>query len=166
MTVLIALWIALLGPTASASEVDSYTGHPETLRDATPAVDAMMNRALATASRRANRRDRHKGVCDEDVLYRKLVRQFVGGPGGFIVASRVERRVRHDHAIDQVRTRLKDSIYHDYGVNKLPTMIGGGLASLLAFDDHLVGTDKLGHFVAVGWEYFVPEHRSQVELRS
>ena len=156
---LIAIWLAIGCPLAAASEVDSYTGHPETLANARPALDAIMNRRVALAARRANRRDRASGVCDEEVLYHKLVRQLVGGPGGFIVASRVERAVIHDRHIDQIRTRLKDSIYRDYGVHRLPTMIGGGLASLLAVDEHLVGTDKLGHFVAVGWEYFVRVER-------
>lgn len=161
----VLLVVLLSASPARGSEVDTYSGHPEVLRDGRVPVNAIMNRALALGVRRANRHPPRDGACDAPRLYRKLLRQFVGGPGGFLVSSRVERRLVHDRTLDQIKTRLKDSIYRRFGTRKLPTMVGGGLASLFAFDDHLIGTDKFGHFVAFGWEYFVRVEREELPVR-
>lgn len=152
--------VCLLGaPVAVASEVDSYSGIPSILPDAHATLDALLNRALSVAVARANRHPGAAGSCVEEVLYRKLVHRLVGGPGGFLVSSRIERQAVRSRGTRAITTRLKVSIYQDFGVNKLPSMLGGGLASLIRIDDHLIGTDKLGHFVAVGWEYFVEIER-------
>ena len=73
--------------------------------------------------------------------------------------SKYEIEIEKNPSFDKLNLNMNDSVYKDIGWR-----LGAGLylarlgpidlGSLVRIGAHLVGTDKLGHFIGIGWEYY------------
>ena len=61
--------------------------------------------------------------------------------------------------LDRRRTRLRDSIYRDLGLLDAISVHLKNLSAVVRVDRHLIGVDKLGHFLVEGWSYFDRAYR-------
>ena len=144
----LSFWIVLALPLAShAAEIDSVTHRRQGLRNSMRVLNSKINGFLREAVERANERGKS---CDEKTLY-KSIRKAIVSP--FIGHSLAER-LNEDHDLDSRRVRFGESIYQDLGLLKAISVHLKDLSAVVRLDDHVVGVDKIGHFLVEGWKYF------------
>lgn len=144
------LWFCLalaLPPVVRAAEIDSITDRNHELRNSMRALNAMLNGFLREGVERANER---KKDCDEKTLYKSLRKAIVSPFIGHALAERLNQ----DEGLDSRRVPLEESIYQDLGLFDAISVHIKDLSAVIRLDDHLVGVDKLGHFLVEGWKYF------------
>ncbi len=144
------LWFSLalaLAPVVRAAEIDSITHRNQELRNSMRALNSMLNGFLREGVERAN--EREKG-CDEKTLYKSL-RKAIASP---FIGHMLAERLNEDEGLDSRRVRFEESIYQDLGLFDAISVHIKDLSAVIRLDDHLVGVDKLGHFLVEGWKYF------------
>ena len=144
------LWFGLalaLPPVVRAAEIDSVTHRNHELRNSMRALNTMLNGFLREGVERAN--EREKG-CDEKTLYKSL-RKAIASP---FIGHALAERLNEDEALDSRRVPFEESIYQDLGLFDAISVHLKDLSAVIRLDDHLVGVDKLGHFLVEGWKYF------------
>jgi hypothetical protein len=134
-------------PPGTAAEIDSVTGRGQALGDASEALDRRIDRALRAGVERANETG---SPCDEAELYARI-REAIASP---FIGHRLAEELNAAEELDTRRIRLDDSIYRDLTLIDAVSVHLKGLSSLLRLGDHVVGVDKLGHFLVEGWSYF------------
>jgi len=144
------LWVCLalaLSPAVRAAEIDSVTRRNHELRNSMRALNAMLNGFLQEGVERANERNRG---CDEKTLYKSLRKAIVSPFIGHALAERLNQ----NEDLDSRRVRFDESIYQDLGLFDAISVHLKDLSAVIRLGDHLVGVDKLGHFLVEGWKYF------------
>jgi hypothetical protein len=158
----VLLWAVATGwaMPAGAGEIDSFTQRYSLHTDATALLDAKTNALLAQAVDAANggpdaeERALFSGdrapACSEFALYDNvrelLARRFVG---------QLQIYVLHNPAIEKSVLTRKTSIYRDFGLLETPTLgIGQRGSPVIRMGGFVIGSDKLGHFFAEGYDYF------------
>ena len=151
-------WISV----ALAYEKDQLTDRQIPLPDALPAADAKMNEVLAEAIAATNARTQCRATDDRtrDVLTREIVDRAAGShpvphrgvprsfgygqySGWLETTDRVERREFLD----------RDDLFGPVTVGESVVLSLAGVCSTVRFGDHLLGTDKLDHFLDTGYHY-------------
>lgn len=149
----LAVFVAL-PVSAFADETDNFTCRLRVLRDSLGALDAIMNaRIQATLAQVNARRDR----CDERCLVQQL-QTDIGGtylhPLTGIPHSRFESWIGERRDVDRCRVSFGESIYGARPYNQPWLFPFTGRIILLADSirvaGHLIGIDKINHFIREG----------------
>jgi hypothetical protein len=149
---LAVLFLAVLALPAQGAEIDSVTGRPAHLDDSMRRIDARINAWIRAGVEAANRKGR---ACDEAQLY-KQVKKAISTP---FIGHWVAEELNHAEDLDRRRTRFEDSIYRDLGFFDAISVHLKDLSAVVRLRDHVVGVDKIGHFLVQGWKYFEIAYR-------
>ncbi len=129
-----------------ATEVDNFSKRYLDVKDSTPLLNQQFNAQLKVAIKRANR----KSKCSTKKLYKYFNDQI----GGF-TWSKFEKNIEKSDDYDKLTSERKESIFkhvsfrHGWGIY-LASLGPIDIGSIIRVGDHLVGTDKIGHFIGVG----------------
>ena len=142
---------------AHGMETDNFTGRAtglKTLRESQGRLDEIVNEQLDVAS--------HSSVwssgCDEKALFEKIRLNLNRNPIG-----EIERLAEFDDAVPKHHVDFSDTIYGKLHTSLVkhfkPQMqdaflLGHVIMPSMKISGQIVGTDKLGHFFAQGYEYF------------
>lgn len=139
------LLLAVLAGSARGYESDPYHRRLEPLADATPALNARVNDALARIVAR-----RHPPADELAVVNRVFF-----ALGGLHWVDRIERWAMRTPEIERIETPRAASIYagHPLWATRVTALFGVGPTLSLA--GHRVGTDKLGHFFSQGRKFWL-----------
>jgi hypothetical protein len=150
-----------------AAEVDSFTGYPHNLDDAKTSLNLEAQRrllaAVTTANRRASAGRRHArtgrpifaqingiGYCNPTVLMDALESQLADS-----LIGQLEAYAQQAPDIDRFKVAYDESIYRGFSREETVTLARSGhLAALISINGVVIGTDKLGHFLTEGLEYY------------
>jgi hypothetical protein len=138
-----------------ATEVDSFTNRSAVFVDATPALDAQMNRRIDQAIKRTNK----IGSCDERLLYFEMGVSLRAGLLGAFMVSPLENYSNWSGKVDRNKTRRRNSIYKDLTIIESPPIALYPLGALILVNGQLIAGDKFSHFLNVGWTYYQIHHR-------
>ena len=151
----IAVFSAVMGAApASANETDNFTCRTRFLRDATAAIDALVNASIERAIARANSR---RAGCDAGCLIR-LLQDEVGRstlhPLTFVPHAALAGAIRRTPEVDRCHLAFRDTIYGARAYNQpwrypfLGRLIF--VADSIRLGGRLVGLDKVEHFIREG----------------
>ena len=143
------------GQFAHATEVDSFTNRNAVFVDATPALDAQMNRRIDQAIKRTNK----IGTCDAHLLYFEMGVSLRAGLLGAFMVSPLENYSNWSGKVDRNKTRRRNSIYKDLTIIESPPIALYPLGALILVNGQLIAGDKFSHFLNVGWTYYQIHHR-------
>lgn len=146
-----ALWLAIAA-VASAAEIDSVTRRGEVLADSARAIEKRLDGWIEGGVRRANEGD---VACDPEALYRG-VRAAIHFP---LIGHLIAEELNAADDLDKRRVLLEDSIYRDLGLLEGISVHLKDLSAVIRIRDHVVGVDKIGHFLVQGWSYFEIAYR-------
>lgn len=133
---------------ASAMECDNFIGRDNPVTDSLKPLDAFTNRQLKYAMHEANRWSRS---CDRKLLYRELEAKLAG-----LGMGRIEKWAEKSATIPKIQEKIDaaEYIYRGSSFWRLPLMDLSGIAHSIKLAGHIIGTDKLGHFMAEGLKYY------------
>lgn len=139
----ISLLVLCLFLNVLASEIDSYTALLNPRENSIEILNAEINKRLRKAAKRT------KG-CDLKKLRRKVFRRT--GKGFFF--SRIEVHANKLGKEYTFEAKFKESVYQGSPFfYKSPAFMLYGLGETLNINQHIVGSDKLGHFFHEGIWY-------------
>lgn len=159
---LIAVW--QWGHTA---EVDTFTGLPYSLRDASAPLNDETQRRLERAVEQANqgalinRTHPHtkrplfpavKGYayCHEGLLLDALEDELAGE-----LIGQLEAFAQESEDVDRHSVTFQQSVYRDFSREETVTLARSArLAAVISVNGVFIGTDKLGHFLTEGLAYY------------
>ncbi|MDG0815439.1 TonB-dependent receptor [Bdellovibrio svalbardensis] len=136
-----------------AKETDNITGRYKRIEDSTEILDQEMNRRLKELEEEAN----SDGIpCDKPRDMRVLFHDLNGSR--FFIGS-MESWAEDNEKIAKRSMPAHDSVYegvleNGWIFNRLK------LASTIKVNGQLIGTDKLGHFIDQGFEFYTPYRQS------
>lgn len=151
-SIFISLILSLNLQTTHASETDAFTVRYMDIADSTDILDAEMNRRMNLAMDRTNYNRLESSMsCNTELLYKNLAKQFHRP-----VYGKVEGWIKSHKEIPHARVPVRKSIYRDIPFWKnLPVHAGKmGLGPVIRLNGHLVGNDKIGHFLDEGRHNF------------
>ena len=152
----IAVFSAVLGGAAPAyaDETDNFTCRTRFLRDATAAIDALVNASIERGIARANSR---RAGCDADCLIRLLqdeVGRSTRHPLTFVPHASLAGAIRRTKEVDRCHLAFRDTIYGARAYNQpwLGPFLGRSIvvADSIRLGGRIVGLDKVEHFVREG----------------
>ena len=152
---------------ARADETDNFTCAARLTRDSLAALDALMNARIAGAIERANRRK----ACDAACLIHEL-QEYVGDSTPdrvtWIPHSKFLGSVRKDSGIERCHLKFKDTIYGAKPVNQPWLLPFYGriifVADSILVAGHVVGLDKVDHFIREGLDHWKRVHEKGSEI--
>ncbi|MNS81741.1 hypothetical protein D3C72_1154610 [compost metagenome] len=152
------LFILFLPVLSFAKETDNLTGRYKQLEDSTAILDAEMNKRLAKLVEQANSKDI---PCDQPIEIRRLFHKE-NGPN-YMLTGALEGYAEDNDKIAKRKASPKNSIYegvlkNGFVFNKID------LASTIKVNEQIIGTDKLGHFVDQGYEYYTAYRQRNFDM--
>jgi hypothetical protein len=151
-------------PTAQASETDAFTVRYTAIADSTALLDAEMNRRLNVAMNDANQEIRTSTTtCDSSRLMKALSQQLHRA-----IYGRLEGWIRNHPEIPHALVPLEGSVYREIRWwENLPVHLGTvGFGPVLRINGHLVGNDKIGHFLDEGLHNFEKSQEIKADPKS
>ncbi len=152
----VAVLVSLVAAAAAALETDQYAAWGEELPDAAPMVNAWFLRELRVVVAEANRSGGRDCLWITRHYQRRLRYAFIFHPVE-VWADTTGLIDRYPEGWEERDRFWQRSIYRDHGVFDVslwmplgPTVELGGIR---------IGTDKLAHFVSLGWQSFVRYRR-------
>ena len=145
-------WIVLLlSFTLQATEIDSFTGRYESLADSTTILNNYVNQELEIAINKVN----SKINCQLNPKEAELQTYdlFYDQVGGYLWAD-IENLIVRNNFVEKRIVRNNNSIYRDLNWINSPVLKFAELGALININGNLIGSDKIGHFMAIGWQYF------------
>lgn len=139
-----------------ASEVDNFTTFYEPLSDAVPRLNQMTNSMLTEAMNEANRESTE---CSQEVLAEKIDKYL----GGAATWAKLELAINKDQddGVQDYQTvwiHKSESVYKEWNLIEAPSLFIDQLTATTSpavqIGDIQVGTDKIGHFLGVGYLYY------------
>jgi hypothetical protein len=130
--------------TLNASEIDSFTDRDPLMKDSSREVNRIINRYFAEALAIANQAH----YCDQNILNKALTNKFYG-----FLWTAIENEITSSR-VDKRQSLVRESVYQDFSAWESPTFQIAEIGALLRLGDFFIGTDKLGHFVQVGYDMF------------
>lgn len=142
---------------AWGKETDNLTDRHKLLDDSTAILDQEMNRRLQELQTEANKQ---KISCEDPRSLRILFHELNGGR--FFIGS-LETWAEDSAQIPKRSMESTGSVYegaleNGWIFNRL------NLASTIKVNGELIGTDKLGHFIDQGFEFYTPYRRSGYDM--
>jgi len=151
---------------ASAWETDQLTGRDQPLPDLAPAADARLDQAIAAAVAETNRQTRCGGTDDQvHAVLAQAIHDQVGPPerlpgrpwpkwvGYNIYGTWLEEQPGTRDFLD------RSDIYGDLRLWQAPILKLAGTCGTVNLAGTLLGTDKVDHFLGMGFSYW---ERSQL----
>lgn len=136
-------FITFFSSYATATEIDSFSLRFSSMKDATARVDQITKELLIKAVNEAN----NKGAsCDEAKLYSRVRKNLGSG----VFWSNIENVLVKDQSIDKRLSSRSESIFADLSPFESIPIFVANLGSILQIGEHVVGTDKFGHFFEDG----------------
>lgn len=140
------IFFCLFSSLTEASEVDSYTNIQLIQDGAVDEINKEINALIRKAVYTANV---HGGQEPEDLYH--IVNKTLGGR----IVSRLEKILEQKNDGRVLKVDIRDSIYSDLGLLRAPSLIlSRKMGGVFKADNYIIGTDKLGHFIAQGYQYF------------
>ncbi len=167
----VALVALFISKTAFGYEVDQFTRRNEPIRDSTALIDAEINKRIqyALESTNPNTFEKLLGIqgCgglakDHSESRRRLftnLRDYLAtqNPIGL-----VEAWSEKNAAVAKRRIRADESIYKT-AIEKSIIMKVFGITSVITANNQKIGTDKLGHFLSEGYQFYRKAHTHATE---
>ncbi|CAH0992380.1 hypothetical protein SIN8267_02499 [Sinobacterium norvegicum] len=152
-TLVLTLTIAV-SQTTNSAEIDSYTGRHLLTEDAQIALNQELNRRFKFGIAGANQAMAEAQTgCDTDKLYQQLRYAFAGNKDA-LVGNDIVSQLSDDSNIPSVIVQRPDSVYRDISLISGIDLYTGGLGAIIDINGNIIGVDKIGHFLAQGWDYF------------
>jgi len=151
-TILLAAVTSLFIQSAHSSETDAFTFRYTDIADSTDIIDEEMNRRMDEAMDRTNFQTIESATtCNTDLLLKNLTKQFHRP-----VYGKVEGWIKNHKEIPHARVPVRKSVFRDIPFfQNLPVHAGQmGLGPVIRLNGHLVGNDKIGHFLDEGRHNF------------
>ena len=163
------LILSVLASRCFASEIDSVTPRRVALEDSRSQINAIFEQRIKEGVEKANQQrisiqvvgDLELPVvgdyCDEDDLYRELrkaifdSRSASWGLKGYDLDKQLRDLLRRQ----SYSLSLNDSIYRDIDYLEGFSLNLKELSDVVRIEGNLIGLDKLGHYFAEGFHYFV-----------
>ena len=134
-----------------ATEIDSFTNRYDLKTDSTPKLDLYVNdqieKSLITVNTQYSCQSQSQKA--EEAFYSHLYKSV----GGFLWAK-IEDKIADTYFVEKIRLKQSQSIYRDINLIESPIFKFAKLGAIIKLNGRVVGTDKLGHFIGIGWEYF------------
>lgn len=142
------LFILCLPVISFAKETDNFTDRYKQLEDSTAILDLEMNKRLENLVEQAN----SKGIpCDKPIQMRQLF--FKENGPDYMFTGALQGYAEDNDKVAKRKASPKNSVYE--GVLKNGFIFNKiDLSSTIKLNGQLIGTDKLGHFVDQGYEYY------------
>src|SRR6476661_8091923 len=157
--IVMGLALAIAAPAAMALETDQFTPPPSPLPDAGPYfqqhIRTMLQRVASQANLNALRR---RGPLSQNITLKEsddLAAQFVKLNGSHMFECDVEiwlREAKFPTGPHTFAPSMGESIYGSNPLAKPATLIM--LSPTVRLFDTYLGTDKVGHFLEQGYEYY------------
>lgn len=146
--VLSSFLVLVMPALAHAKECDNFTNRFRPVRDALEAVDLHTNQIIDEALKNANKGQKS---CDRQRLYSKLESKLTATPIG-----QIESWAEGAKELDRLQDDQNgpDSIYAKISFFHYPLMTFG-IANSVRLNGHVIGIDKLGHFMSEGHGYYL-----------
>src|SRR3989338_506970 len=128
-----------------STEVDSFTIRDPLLRDGLTEMNALMQKYFDQALLKANK----AGSCEPKVLEGALHKLTTG-----LFWSDIEVQIEHSKTIDKRHIPVCKSIYQDICLMEGIALYIAKLGFILRIGDLYIGSDKFGHFIDQGFDYF------------
>ncbi|WP_148059364.1 hypothetical protein [Sinobacterium caligoides] len=143
------LVIAVFCNNCLAAEIDSFSARDAYPSDALSAINSELNRRFNNALKQANKAP----SCQPKILYDAL-RYHLAGEQDKLVGNDIVSQLGQLPNIPTVLVQRKTSVYRDIPIWSGIDLYTGGLGATMRIDNFVIGTDKIGHFLAQGWQYF------------
>jgi hypothetical protein len=127
-----------------ATELDSFSLRDLSLKDATHEINHIMNSYIQESIKEAN----EWGICDEEAFRENLHHRMSG-----IFWTDFENKILNS-SIEYYSVSRAESIYQDISFFKAPALYLAKLGPLLRLGEYFIGSDKFGHFIAQGYDYY------------
>lgn len=151
---LVVLVVVVATPgSGHAYECDQYWNRLTPIEDSAEAINQRFRQALEkVAADWRGPEDRRRFATD---VYQRLGSRHWVDP--------VERWAMNSPLIDRLPQSRRETIYADVPLWARRVMFFAGIGGAIRVEDHLMGTDKLGHFVSQGWKYYKRHLRGMSE---
>ncbi|MCC7441605.1 MAG: hypothetical protein IT285_08230 [Bdellovibrionales bacterium] len=149
------LALQLGAPSAHAYEVDNITGRSRPLPDSRGLLNAETNRRLEAAVAAANAAGTPCVIPAATGGMPPPIFTYVRNQLNSNPVAEIESWAEdHLPSANQISTDLSASIYNGISVTDAPVLRFAGLEATINLGGQRIGIDKLGHFMAQGFEYF------------
>jgi hypothetical protein len=137
--------MTVLAPRISEGyETDQFHNRLEPLEDSTVALDHQVNHTLENIVRDwQGPRDDAKFV---DSVFRSI--------GGYHWVDKLERWAMNSEEVDRLSTPKRESIYSGHPIWATRVIGIFGVGPTIKLNGHLIGSDKLGHFLSQGKKFY------------
>lgn len=142
---LMILVFLLGGSSLLSTEIDSFTLRDPYMEEALPELNHMMQGYFEQALAQANQ----AGSCEPETIESALHRIT----GGFFWAA-IETDIQKSEILDRRTIALSRSIYRNAWFIEAPALHLAQLGFLMKIQDFYVGSDKIGHFIDTGYQYY------------
>ena len=150
------LFILILFSSVSiTTEIDSFSIRNTELKDSTIYLNNLMNSYIQESIAEANT----WGYCDNESFINNLHNRI----GGFFWTT-FENTISSSSVIPWVTTCLEDSIYQDFSFFYAPALYLASLGPVLRLGNYFIGSDKFGHFISTGYDYYKAYKNNQDSL--
>lgn len=139
----------------AATEVDSFSLRDEKLPDATEALNKMMNNYIHQSIQAANT----WGECNED----RFVDDLHDRIGGFFWTT-FENDIASNPSITWANISRAESVYQDVSFFFAPALYIASFGQIMHVGKYFIGSDKLGHYIEEGFNYYRIVHREHKKL--
>lgn len=128
-----------------ATEIDSFTLRDPNLRDALEELDAIMQNNFNSALKQANQKQSCDSRIFEDALRASVRGRFW---------SQFEADIESSKTLDKRTLSRAGSIYRDVRILDGAALFIARLGFVMKIGDFYVGSDKFGHFLETGYDYY------------
>ncbi|MEI6805306.1 MAG: hypothetical protein WCK49_02230 [Myxococcaceae bacterium] len=129
-----------------ATEVDSFTLRDPKMRDALGELDGIMQNNFKQALEHAN----SEQSCDPKI-FEKAFHGTIKG----VFWTQFESDIENSQTLDKKTLSRADSIYRDVTILEGTALYMAQLGYIMRIGDLYVGSDKFGHFLETGYEYYL-----------
>lgn len=151
----VSVFCFLMSLHALGTEIDSFTDRYTPLSDSTLRLNYLTNELIDEAVNAANNEAQSSGYgsCNEEFLYEKM-NKFLGG----VFWTGLESTVENDKFVEKRKHSRSNSVYKGITFYQGPALYMASLGSTVNIKGNIVGTDKLGHFIDTGYNYYRIAH--------
>jgi hypothetical protein len=149
--------LAAIPTFAFGMECDNFSERDRAVKDSLEVIDEYTNKQMQLAVIKANSR----GSCDRDRLYSRLESTLGHTPRGQVEAWAEKSKDVEKLVDDQDGP---ESIYNGVSFLDYPLLKLGGIAHSIKIAGHVIGTDKLGHFMGEGLSYYKMTNGKEEQL--
>lgn len=150
---LLALLLLATGGVSTAHETDQYSIRDVRLVDSTDVLNVEFNRML----------EEIVSEWSSGANPAKFATRVFKTMGGRHYIDKYERWALESGEVDYLEIPKAESIYRGASVLQARVVFFFGIGSTIRINDTLVGTDKIGHFLSLGWKYHKRHLRGKPE---